>query len=180
MRNSGTPIILPERVSPGDPPKAEWANRVRECLQRLAGRGVEGAPGLPPTPPYIHPFQLFPAYESSAYILRVAIGRVTAQRWVYDGANPPKYSAEDVQVFYDTSVGDLLTTILGRQHPLATLTCFLPQPMAFGLLPQLPRSLGLIRPETATLQTFPIFTVPAHLLLSIQFTRILTTLRLTR
>ena len=48
MRHSGTPIILPDRVRPGDPPKAEWANRVRECLQRLAGRGNEGPPGFPP------------------------------------------------------------------------------------------------------------------------------------
>ena len=121
MKHSGTPIILPDRVRPGDPPKAEWANRVRECLQRLAGRGVEKPPGLPPTPPYIHPFQLFPAYESSAYVLRIAIGRVTAQRWVYDGANPPKYSAEDVQVYYDTSVGDLMNDDFGPTSSLGDI-----------------------------------------------------------
>lgn len=121
MRNSSVPIVLPDRVRPGDPPKAEWANRVRECLQRLAGRGINDAPGLPPATPYIHPFQLFPAYESSAYVLRVAIGRVTAQRWVYDGANPPRYSAEDVQVYYDTSVGDLLNDDFGPTGSLGDI-----------------------------------------------------------
>ena len=120
MRNSSVPIVLPDRVRPGDPPKAEWANRVRECLQRLAGRGIEDAPGLPPNQ-YIHPFQLFPAYESSAYVLRIAIGRVTAQRWVYDGANPPRYSAEDVQVYYDTSAGDLLNDDFGPTGSLGDI-----------------------------------------------------------
>lgn len=56
MRKSGTPIVLPDRVRPGDPPKAEWANRVRECLQRLAGRGIDDPPGLPPNQNTVPPF----------------------------------------------------------------------------------------------------------------------------
>jgi hypothetical protein len=111
-------VTLPHHPRPGMEvlPQLVAINR---CLQQLRDMVTPPQRNLPRKDTvYIHPFQLFPAYESSAYILRVAIGRVTAQRWVYDGANPPKYSAEDVQVFYDTSAGDLVNDDFG---PTASL-----------------------------------------------------------
>lgn len=56
MRNSGVPIVLPDRVRPGEQTKSEWANRVRECLQRLSGRGIDEPPGLPPNQNTVPPF----------------------------------------------------------------------------------------------------------------------------
>ena len=63
-------------------------------------------------PPYIHPFKIFHAYEKNGsadqHRLRVQIGRVTVQRWVADGTDPPIYSAEDVLVAYENSSGDMM------------------------------------------------------------------------
>lgn len=95
---------------------------INKCLQQLRDRMTPPQRNQPNKDTvYTHPFQLFPAYESSAYVLRVAIGRVTAQRWVYNGASPPKYSAEDVQVYYDTSSGDLLNDDFGPTGSLGDI-----------------------------------------------------------
>lgn len=60
------------------------------------------------TPEYIHPFKIFGYYESGQHRIRLQIGRVTIQRWVPNSTSAPKFSAEDLQVYYDANAGDLL------------------------------------------------------------------------
>jgi hypothetical protein len=114
-KQSESRIILPQRVTQGQPVSAIWANQIREAIWRLTMR--YGSDTQSPKPDYVHPFQIRAWYDSEneETHVQVAFGAFTANTYGEDGAGDYVANSTDYTVKVGSSTGDAIG--LGADHP---------------------------------------------------------------
>lgn len=93
---SAIPISIPRHVTPGQPVSAEWANQMRDCIQRLGMRNLptSGRPPSPDTKPNLWVSDPY-STDSSTWNVTVTPGYLLYQQLMdqYDVAGNPSDGA---------------------------------------------------------------------------------------